>query len=420
MPPIELAERLALGLALGFFLGLAFEEIYKRDERTIPGGVRTFPLLALAGALLYLVEPQRALGFIAGLIALAAWLYRFLGLARPPDLAPGLSLIIPVANLLVYAIGPIALTQPPWVAVGSTVVAVLLLGGRERMHGLVRIVPQDELLTAGKFLILVGIILPLAPDARLVATAPVTPYRIWLAVVAICTLSYAGYLLQRYWPARAGALLPALLGGIYSSTATTVVLAKRQREDGAGHKALSAGIVAATAVMYLRLFAVIAFFSLPLAAAVGPGLGGLCLAGALLAWWEWRKIPPGSSENLSIPARNPLQVATALVFAALFLGVSLLTAWVEAFFGQAGILTLAAIVGASDIDPFVLNLAQGGVPGMGPPALAAAILVAASANNVAKAGYTIAFGGLAAGRSAALSLLVLALAGFAAAGFYLS
>jgi uncharacterized membrane protein (DUF4010 family) len=120
-------------------------------------------------------------------------------------------------------------------------------------------------------------------------------------------------------------------------------------------------------------------------------LAFLLLAGGLLAWWEWRKIKPGSAR-----AANPLQLTTAPVFTALFLGVSLATAWVEATFGQAGILTLAALVGLSDITPFVLSLAQGGAPSLGLSTLAAAVLIAASANNLAKAGYAIGFGGLAA------------------------
>jgi hypothetical protein len=166
MPPIELAERLALLLALAFFLGLAFEETYKRDEPTIPGGIRTFPLVGLAGAMLYLVEPHRVLAFGTGLLAIGAWLYAFLRHEQSLETGSGRTLVVPVSNLLVYALGPIALTQPPWVAVGVTVAAVLVIGTRERMHGFVRLIPQDEVLTAGKFLILVGIILPLVPDTR--------------------------------------------------------------------------------------------------------------------------------------------------------------------------------------------------------------------------------------------------------------
>jgi Domain of unknown function (DUF4010) len=230
MPPIELAERLALLLALAFFLGLAFEETYKLDEPTIPGGIRTFPLVGLAGAMLYLAEPHWVLAFGAGLFAIAAWLYAFLRHEQSLETGSGRTLVVPVSNLLVYVLGPIALTQPPWVAVGATVAAVLVIGTRERMHGFVRLIPQDEVLTAGKFLILIGIILPLVPDTQLIAISPVTPYHIWLAVVAISSLSYLTYLVQRYRPVKGGALLSALLGGAYSSTATTVVLAKRQRE----------------------------------------------------------------------------------------------------------------------------------------------------------------------------------------------
>ncbi|HKM71723.1 MAG TPA: DUF4010 domain-containing protein [Stellaceae bacterium] len=417
MPPIELAERLALLLALAFFLGLAFEETYKLDEPTIPGGIRTFPLVGLAGAMLYLVEPHWVLAFGAGLLAMGAWLYAFLRHEQSLEAGSGKTLVVPVSNLLVYALGPIALTQPPWVAVGMTVAAVLVIGTRERMHGFVRLIPQDEVLTAGKFLILVGIILPLVPETQLIAISPVTPYHIWLAVVAISSLSYLTYLVQRYRPVKGGALLSALLGGSYSSTATTVVLAKRQKEAVTRRPELSAGIIAATAVMYPRLAAVIAFFSPPIA--LLPGLGFLFTVAAAISWWEWRKIQPGYADDLAIPSANPLQLTTALIFAVVFLAVSLATAWVQSVFGQTGIFTLAALVGASDIDPFVLSLAQGGAPGMSLSAVAAAVLIAASANNIAKAAYAIGFGGLAATERPAILLSALALLGFAAAAAYL-
>lgn len=418
MPPIQLAERLALLLALAFFLGLAFEEVYKRNETAVPGGVRTFPLVALGGALLYLVEPHHAFAYCVGLLALAAWISIFLRVDRSQ---PGTSrtLVIPATNLLVYALGPVALTEPVWVSIGATVAAVLLVGRREEMHGFARLVPPDEILTAGKFLILAGIILPLIPDIRLIPAAPLTPYRVWLAVVAISGLSYLTYLVQRYLPVKGGALFPALLGGAYSSTAATVVLAKRQREAAAPRAELSAGIVAATMVMYLRLAIVVALFSRPLAASLAPALALLFAAAGLLAWWEWRRAERGNPADLAIPAANPLQLTTALVFAALFVAISLATVWVEKLFGRTGIFTLAAVVGASDIDPFVLNLAQGGAPGMSGSAVSAAILIAASANNLAKSGYAIGFGGLARTLRPALMLTVLAVLGFAAAAAYL-
>ena len=100
------------------------------------------------------------------------------------------------------------------------------------------------------------------------------------------------------------------------------------------------------------------------------------------------------SMSTQIPASNPLQIPTAIAFAAIFVVVSLVTSWVRSAFGQhTGVLVLAALVGATDIDPFVINIAQGGAIGLPPASLAAAVLIAAAASNFAKAAYCLAFAG---------------------------
>jgi len=415
-PPSDLVARLALAAVLSIFLGLAFEEVYKRDQSAAPGGVRTFPLLTLSGAMLYLIEPQYAAAFVAGLFAVALWLHAQIRAApeRHDILA---SLMIPVSNLLAYAIGPVALTQPPWIAVAVSVTAVLLLGTREQLHRLAHIVPPDELLTAAKFLILAGVVLPLVPDRPVTDLTPLTPFHVWLAVVAICGLSYASYLAQRYMPAKEGALLPALLGGAYSSTATTVVLAKRQREAKTARPELAAGIVAATAMMYPRLALIIAFFDFHLALALAPALAGFFIVAAAIAAYVWRQAG-ARGPSLTIPATNPLQLSTAIVFAALFVTFSLATAFLGSTFGTPGIFALSGAVGATDIDPFVLGIAQGGAPNVPTNALCAAIIIAASSNNAVKAAYAVGFGGFGRARLPAAILLGLSLLGLAVAGFY--
>lgn len=417
LSPLELAGRLALAVALAVFIGLAFEEVYKREERSRPGGIRTFPLLAVSGAMLYLIEPQYALAFVVGLFALALWLHAYL--RHAPPLADATTLMIPASNMLAYLLGPIALTQAPWVAVAASVTAVLLLSTRDKLHRLIQVVPQDELLTAGEFLVLVGVILPLVPSEPVTTATPLTPFHVWLAVVAICTLSYVTYLLQRYVAVRHATLLPAILGGLYSSTATTIVLSKRQHEAGAARPDLSAGIVAATAIMYVRLGVVIALFSGRLAVALAPALGTLFLFGVAMAAHEWRRSTDRDSAELTVPTTNPLQVPTAVVFAAILVVISVATAWTRQTFGQAGILVLAAVVGVADIDPFVVNIAQGGVTGVSVATLSAAILIAASSNDIAKAAYAVSFGGWKFSRRPAVMLLVLALSGYAAAAIYL-
>jgi uncharacterized membrane protein (DUF4010 family) len=373
-------------------------------------------MLALLGSMLFLLEPKSMLAFIVGMPGVAAWLYARIR-AAPADQTDPSSLVIPTANLLAYSLGPIAITQPPWVIVAASVTAVLLLESREALHALVRTVPREEVFTLGKFLILVGLILPLVPNHPVVSWTPITPFQAWLALVAISTLSYISYLLQRYVP-RTRSLLPAVLGGIYSSTATTVALARQQKQSGVPNSRLSAGIVTATSIMYLRIGIVVAIFNAQLALLLLPALVGLFLVGAVLAAFEWNRASTNTPTK-DLPATNPLQLPTAVTFAAMFVIIALASAWVRARYGQTGVLGLAAISGATDVDPFVLSLAQGSVTGMTLHALAAAILIAAASNNVLKALYAVLFGSLKACGRPAVLLLALAVLGIAVAASYL-
>lgn len=417
LEPVVLAERLGLALLLGVFLGLAFEDVYKRDDRRPPGGIRTFPLLALAGAMLHLLEPVHASAVSVGLLVVGAWLYAYVRATlhgHVPAEGMNPTLIVPVSSLTAYLLGPVALTQPPWVAVAMAVSAALLLGGRERLHALVHLVPSEEVLTAGKFLVLIGVVLPLVPNEPVLAGLPVTPYQAWMAVVAVCTLSYGSYLVQRYAPLRHGTLVPAVLGGLYSSTATTVALARQLAVPGAPTHELSAGIVAATAMMYLRLGLIVALFNTAVVRALALPLVGLVAVGMLAAAALWRPAPP-TEERKALPVKNPLQINAAIVFAALFIVASVASRWAQATFGAAGIVALSALVGVADVDPFVLSVIQGSVPGLGPEGVAGAILIAASTNNLAKAGYAAAFGGWTLARWPALALAGLAMLGLGAA-----
>lgn len=114
-------------------------------------------------------------------------------------------------------------------------------------------------------------------------------------------------------------------------------------------------------------------------------------------------------------SQNPLALGTAAIFAALFVLTSLVSTWVNSQFGLAGIYSLAAVVGITDIDPFVLNLAQGGTSGISSGTMAAAILIAASSNNLLKTGYAVSFAGGRATAGSAAALIVLAISGVAAA-----
>jgi uncharacterized membrane protein (DUF4010 family) len=415
------AARFLLLLGLGFFFGLAFEEFYASARQTRPGGVRTFPMLALVGALLYRLDPVRLLPFSVGLLVLGGWLagyyWRHLGEADAEG-RPNVGLMVPLCSVLAFLIGPVALAEPPWVAVGATVSGVLLLTAREKLHGFARRIGGAEIITAGKFLVLTGLVLPLLPDQPLTGLTDITPRQVWLAVLAVCTVSYASYLLQRYVAPAGAGLWVALLGGFYSSTATTVVLARHARADPPALRQAQTGIMLATSVMYLRLLIIIGVFSRPLALGLAPALLALSAAGLAMAgaWHAIARAPAGQGGPVGA-ASNPLELGAAAVFAALFVVISLVSGWALSQYGATGIYLLAAIVGVSDIDPFVLSLAGHATGEMPAGVGIIAILIATSSNNLLKAGYTMAFAGVRAGLAPAAALGLLALGGLGAAAW---
>jgi uncharacterized membrane protein (DUF4010 family) len=410
MTPDLTAEQLALTLGLSFFYGLAYEEFYAKNQIKPPGGVRTFPLLALLGLGLYLVEPVYASAFSAGLLGLSAWLHAYYQARWGRELSTreaGAGLISPASNLLVYSLGPVVMHQPFWVPVGLTVFGVLLISVRERLHRFARNIPSEEIFTLAKFLVLTGIILPILPNHPVTTLSAITPYQVWLAVVVVSSLSYGSYLVQKYVSPGRGVLVAALLGGFYSSTATTVVLARFRQEDRNAQRRIQAAIILASSLMYLRVAIVVAVFNVPLALSLAPLLLGLFFFGLLLSaacYFRGRGTGPGGMELTPI---NPLELNAALVFAGLFIIITLASTWVKTEFGHAGIYWLAAAVGIADVDPFVLSLAQGGGADLGMRVTVSAVLVALSSNNLLKAGYSIGFAGVRSGILAAGALALL-------------
>lgn len=414
-------EQFLLVLGLSFFFGLAFEEFYRQSSIKPPGGIRTFPLLALLGAGLHTLSPRDSIVFAVGALVVGAWLFLYyrirLGDRRGDSGEPHSSLVVPACNLLAFLLGPIALMSPPWFAVAITVSAVVLLTARERLHDFASRVPGYEIITLGKFLILTGIVLPLLPDRPVTSLTPITPYQAWLALVTVSGLSYASYLGQRYLPLRNGTLLASILGGLYSSTATTVIIARQLRAMPGGDRGLEAGIVFATAAMYLRVGVVIAVFNLPLAQELAPALAALLLAGTLVG--GALLLRPTQSQGLPpspiVAATNPLELSTGAIFAVSFVIVSVAATWAKNTLGQTGFFWLAGIVGITDIDPFILSIAQGSVAEIEFTSLAMAVLIAASSNNLLKAVYVLVFSRTRRALVPSLMLVALAAGGVAIA-----
>lgn len=375
---------MALTLAVCALIGLEFHRYQREEDETLAyGTVRTLPLIGLSGFLLFTLD-RSGLLFALGMALLGLWLAIYYERrSRNGDY----SLIGPLIGMLAYLPGALVQTTPAWFVVLYAVIILLFLAGKPRIHAIADSVTAAEISTLVKFVIMAGIVLPLLPDRRIAAFIPATFRDAWLAVVVISGISYLGYLAQTYLARSRGLLLAALLGGIYSSTATTAVLARRARER-ADTWVVSAAIVLATGMMYLRLLIIAAVLA-PNAAeplAVPMLLGALLAIAVATGMFRFRKLPAGD-QAISLP-QHPLEFTTALLYAALFLLFVSASQYVVTHFQVVGLEIMAFLVGFADVDPFVLSILAGHVE-ITLQIAVNAIVIATASNNILKALYAL-------------------------------
>lgn len=407
--PKEGAE-IVLVLFLSFLIGLEREEQKQTSEQYRFGGVRTFPLLGLLGYALCLFSQGNLLWPVVGFAVVGAFLWQSYRHKLERVALAGMT--TEVSGLVVFVVGALVAYGQYWVATTLTVIGVALLELKTALENLTKRVPGDEILTFTKFLLLTAVILPILPD-RTFGAFGFNPFKTWLVVVAVSTISYGSYLLQAWTQGRGGVPLAALLGGAYSSTLATVVLAKQAREQSRPHL-YSGAMLVASGVMYLRLLALLGIFNRPLFDRLGLPFLLLAVA-ALLGGWLWMR---RSDEEVTKPeqalqAKNPLELGAAFLFAGLFVGMLIITHLALIYLGRAGLYALAGVMGVTDVDPFILSLAEPGTV-LTPVALAGgAIVIAAASNNLVKGIYAYGFGDRRTGRLGLALLAGLALLGLA-------
>lgn len=385
-------------VVLSFVLGLELHSYRRAQGEGIGfGTTRTLTLIGAAGFVLWLLDGSAPRGlYLAGLLALAAWLA--VGLARGAHAGAEAgtdtsgALLPALIALLAYALGPLVLTQPDWLVAAVLIVAILMLAEKPLIRRLSDALPMSEGVTLAKFLILAGLVLPLLPDTPIPGLLDITYAKVWMAVVVISGISYLGYLAHTYLFPKAGTLLTGILGGVYSSTAATVVLARQARMDPGIAAQAPTATVLATAMMYVRLWVVIIVLGhWPEAVRLALPFG-LLLSGSLaMAWWLWRRVRVDAPQavNTKLGPHNPLDLPVAFLFAGLFVAFAAITMFVTQHFGVTGLRVLSFLVGFSDIDPFVLALLAGHFQ-VGESAVISAVLIASGSNNLLKAGYALA------------------------------
>lgn len=383
--------RAALAVSLSFLIGLEFHKYQRAEGEGLGfGTTRTLTLVGLVGFLLFTLDASGLL-FALGLAVLALWLALYYRSRLRENYA---SLMAPVVCLLVYVLGLLASNAPQWFVAAYAVFILFFLNAKPRIRSLADTLPGDEISTVAKFVIMAGIVLPLLPDRQIADFIPVTYRQTGFAVVAVSGISYLSYVGQTYLFKSRGMLAAGVLGGLYSSTATTFVLG-HQAKAAPGNVSVSAALILATAMMYVRLLvlagllapASLSRLSLPFAAAA---LLSVVAAVVLLRLRKASPAAPGPALE-----KHPLEFNVALLFAALFVLFATATEYVVGTYSNTGLEVMAFAIGFTEIDPFVLSVLSGHMP-ITLHAAVDAVVIATASNNLLKALFAI---GLARNRS---------------------
>ncbi len=383
------------------------------NEELLFGTDRTFTFIGLLGYVLFIADSKSHLPFLTGMVVTGLFLaiHYFQKIHQHQNYG----LTSSILALLTYCLPIMVFTQPVWLLLSFVVVILILTELKSDFINISKKASEEEFITLAKFIAFAGIILPLLPVQPISDQISISPYQIWLAVVVVSGVSYISYLLQKFVFPDSGIMLTGILGGLYSSTATTVIIARLDKKESAGSKAVSA-IMMANGMMYLRIL-VLAFLFNPKIATTLSGpfllLFAVCKILSKISYKSEKQISPSTEENKTIALnKNPLELKTAAVFGLLFVFFAILTDYVMKTYGSAGVTSMAYVVGITDIDPFLLNLLQH-TGGITESAVTLAIINATNSNNILKMTYAIALSSKIIRRKLIISFSTLIISGLA-------
>ena len=373
-----------------FIIGLEVRayltKFHENDARVFFGTTRTYAFLGILGFILYEIEPKNFSLFIVGFLSIT-FLYSIL-YKKMLDTDKN-SILLYIVSIIVYSFGPLIGIFPLWISALIFVLVIFLLNSKKRILTFHPKINIYELETFGKIILLSAVVLPLLPTDNNIPYLGISLYKIWLTVVVISTISYISYLVQKYIFPSKGVLLTGILGGAYSSTATTVVLSKKAQAVQDTNM-FTASIISATFMMYLRLLIIAAIFNLEVLKVVATPYIVFGLITLIISFVYYKKATNETSK-IETEDRNPLELGTAFVFAILFIVTMFITNFVVNNYGTTGLNILSFIIGMTDIDPFILALLTGKY-NIDAAAVASAMLIATGSNNILKAVYAVWFG----------------------------
>jgi len=413
VPPILTA--IIVSACLGALVGL----IRQWSDQTSPtgevdlGGVRTYTFWAMLGAVAAFLGETHAPALLAVVVALVG-LQQLASLFRmPATRQPGGTTF--ASALLTILVGALVFWGYRQSAVLVAATTMVMLGMKQTLHAWTRAFKLEDIRATLQFVAITGVILPLVPDRNYGPFDAFNPFSTWLMVILISGLGFVGYIAMRLLGARAGLLLTSLLGGLASSTASTLAFARRSKVEPALSTHYAMAVVTACSVMLPRVAITVSVLNPDLALTLIGPLALMTVPALAYGLWRWFAGRPAAGSVEAPSLTNPLSLATAIKFALLYALIGLLVkAATQLDLLQSGLIPLSFVSGLTDMDAISLSMAGSQSTGQVPMLLATkAVIVAAVGNSILKAGLAVGLGSPALRRDVALVLGATAATGLA-------
>jgi len=390
VPVASLIVEIIVATLLGLFVGLERERNRSaadgdaESERSF-AGIRTFAIVSLTGWTAALAgERLHASVFVSGLAivgVLAALAHFMTGSSRRGTTTE-------VAFVLTYLVGGLVRLDQILLAATVALFLTATLATKFVLHRFARAVSNEDVYSAIKFAAITLVVLPLLPDKTYDPLEALNPSHIWLTVVLMSGISFVGYVLVKAFGPRAGIGLTGLLGGLVSSTATTLTFSQRSRSNADLARGAALAILLACTVMYPRVAIVAAVADRSLALALVLPLGAILLVSlAIVAVLFRSALRPNKAPAKESKFANPFELVPAIKFAAVFAIVLLGIKFAQREFGERGTFVAAFVAGLTDMDAVTLSMgrlrSQGGIENSD---AVAAVVLASVSNTIVKAG----------------------------------
>ncbi len=372
-----------LSLVLGFLIGLQREmhTIYAHKTQDF-GGARTFSMIALFGYLsawfttffpyFFLIASA-----LMGTLLIAAYVVNSIS-------SPEKGATTEFSALVTFVIGSMLHFTLPIFPVFIAILVLFVLNLKEKIQEYEQTLTKKDLSAAIMFMLMTFVILPILPDKPIDPMGLVNLYRIWIMVVLVAGISFFGYIAIRFLGSVQGISVAGLFGGLVSSTAVAMSMARRVHENGFLAKSLAVGITLASSMMLIRagfeIWVINPSLIAPLAVPIAVGsLSGFTYIALLYFTSQREKIIQ------DIEFKNPFDLKEALIMGFVF-GLTLaLIKLANLYAGKTGVYAVALLSGIADVDAIILSLSSMAKNGLNPATALYAIVIAIVANTIAKA-----------------------------------